>query len=262
MKISAYYIAEQIALKPLRETFAGTLLLENPSELFYRQESDQYMYVFDYGVVVFANMSDVDVSKNLSSMRQFYKNPFKDKIFDDFEIIYRPDQPLTFHFDYLVTTRIDEEVIKIVMLNIAQSVALDFYSERSQMLLREVRQYSDEMEQLGTIRISNKNMLRFIGRTLNSKNKVVENFFIFDAPDQTWEDEYLEKIHRGLTRTLELQPRFREIEYTFKIVEDNLAVFREFFMHRESSRLEWIIIVLICIEVGHLIFQGVSNFFK
>lgn len=258
MKVSAYFIAEQISVKNLREMYAGTLLQENPSELFYRVDQDQYVFVFDYGVVVFANMSDVDVSKNLSLLRQFSSNPLAEKINDDFEIILKENEQLTFHFDYLVTSRLDANVVKIAMLIVAQSVALDYFSERAQSLLHEIRNFADEMEQTGTIRISRKNMLRFIGRTLNSKNKIIENLFIFDTPELIWDDEYLDRVHRGMVRTFELQPRFREIEYTFKIIEDNLSVFREFFLHRESSMLEWIIIVLICIEVFDLI---ISKFF-
>jgi required for meiotic nuclear division protein 1 len=258
MKVSAYFIAEQISVKNLRETYAGVLLQENPSELFYRLDQEQYLFVSDYGVVVFANMPDVDVSKNLALLRQFSTNPLAEKINDDFEIILKESEQLTFHFDYLVTSRLDDNVVKIAMLIVAQSVALDYFSERAQSLLHEIRRFADEMEQTGSIRISRKNMLRFIGRTLNSKNKIIENLFIFDTPELIWDDEYLDRVHRGMARTFELQPRFREIEYTFKIIEDNLSVFREFFLHRESSMLEWIIIVLICIEVFDLI---ISKFF-
>jgi len=143
--------------------------------------------------------------------------------------------------------------MKSAMLNTAHSVAMDFYSQRVHELLYEINRFTTEMEMEGSISISRKNMLRFIGRTLNSKNRIVENLFIFDSPDTTWDDEYLDKIHRGLARTFELQIRFKEIEYTFKVVEDNLSVFRELYLHRESSKLEWIIIVLICIEVFDLI---------
>jgi uncharacterized Rmd1/YagE family protein len=34
-------------------------------------------------------------------------------------------------------------------------------------------------------------------------------------------------------------------------------VFRDFFLHRESSKLEWIIIALICIEVFDLIMSKI-----
>ncbi len=253
MKITAFYIAEQLDLRRLKEAYAGTLLQENPSELFYRVDDDEYFYAFDYGAVVFANMSDTDVSKNLALLQNFCAHLLPEKIRDDFEIMHLPENPLTFGFDRLVVPLMGEEVMKSAMLNTAHSVAMDFYSQRVHELLYEINRFTTEMEMEGSISISRKNMLRFIGRTLNSKNRIVENLFIFDSPDTTWDDEYLDKIHRGLARTFELQIRFKEIEYTFKVVEDNLSVFRELYLHRESSKLEWIIIVLICIEVFDLI---------
>lgn len=259
MKITAFYIAEQIQLKKLKETYAGTLLQENPSELFYRVDADQYCYVFDYGAVAFGNMSDVDVSKNLSLLQAYCEHPLAEKLRDDFEIQHQPEEPLHVGFDQLVAPRMDESVIKIAMLNVAASVTMDFYTHRSESLLSEIKDLTNQMEHSGRIRIGQKNLLKFIGRTLNSKNRIVENLYIFDGPDQTWEDEYLDKLHKGLARTFDLQTRFKEVEYTFKVIEDNLAVFRELFLHRESSKLEWIIIVLICIEVFDLIFTKLKG---
>ncbi len=249
MKITAFHIAEQLTLKSLKSAYAATLLQENPSELFYRVDEAGLLYAFDYGVVVFANMADVDISKNLLLLQQFCINPLPEKIQDDFEITEREGEPLTFNFDSLNVPKLTDEVIKIAMLNLAQSVVMDVYAQRAQSLLGEIRGFTNQMETGGNIRISRANMLRFIGRTLNSKNKVVENLYIFDGPETTWEDEYLDRVHRGLSRTFELPTRFKEIEYTFKIIEDNLSVFRELYLHRESSKLEWIIIILICIEV-------------
>ncbi len=249
MKITAFYIAEQLNLKQLRENYTASLLQENPSELFYRVDADTYFYAFDYGAVVFANMPDIDMSKNLALLQAYCTNPQADKIRDDFEIMLSKSEQPVFHFDNLAVPLIDENVTKIAMLNTAQSVAMDFYDQRANILLSEVRNFTNQLEIEGSIRISRKNMLRFIGRMLNDKNKVIENLFIFDSPDQVWDDEYLDKVHRGLVRTFDLHSRFKEIEYTFKIIEDNLSVFRELYLHRESKQLEWIVIILICIEV-------------
>ncbi|MCC6460461.1 MAG: RMD1 family protein, partial [Saprospiraceae bacterium] len=176
---------------------------------------------------------------------------------DDFEITQREGEPLTFNFNSLIAPRLSDDLVRVAMLNLAQSVAMDFYAQRAQILLSEIRGFTNQMEMEGNIRISRKNMLRFIGRTLNNKNKVIENLYVFDGPDLTWEDEYLDRVHRGLSRTFELSTRFKEIEYTFKIIDDNLSVFRELFLHRESSKLEWIIIALICIEVFDLIISKI-----
>ena len=42
MKITAFYIAEQLHLRSLKEAYAGSVLSENPSELFYRVDEDKY----------------------------------------------------------------------------------------------------------------------------------------------------------------------------------------------------------------------------
>ncbi len=257
MKIVAFYIAEQLHLKRLKEVYAGSLLQESPSELFYRVDEDCYFYAFDYGAVVFANMSDTDMSQNLVFLQQFVDHTLPEKLRDDFEIEHHPGREPHFGFDLMQVPNLSEDVVKIAMLNVAHSVALDFYSQRAHELLLEMRHFTSQMEDKGSISISRKNMIRFIGRALNTKNRIVENLFIFDSPDLTWEDEHLDRIYRGLVRTLEIQTRFREIEYTFKVVEDNLSVFRELYLHRESSKLEWIIIVLICIEVFDLIISKI-----
>ena len=253
MKISAFYMAEGIRLKELKEAYTGTLLQETPFEVFYRVDEDCYFYVFDYGAVVFANMDDIGMSKHLALLHPICFRPLSEKLRDDFEIILKPDEPLHFGFDSLSCPRISEDVAKIVMMNVAHSVSMDFYARRVEELLAEIHVFTNQMEQEGTIHISRSNMIKFIGRMLNSKNRIIENLFIFDSPDVTWEDEYLDRMHHGLARTFEIQSRFKEVEYTFKVIEDNLSVFRELYLHRESSKLEWIIIALICIEVLDMI---------
>ncbi len=255
MKIIAFYIAEQINLKRLKETYAGTLLLETPSDLYFRVDNNQFFYAFDYGAVVFADFSATDVSKTLDLLQGYSTHPLADKIRDDLEIHHRPGDTLNIGFDHLVVPQLTEDVVRIAMLNVAHSVALDFYSQRAHELLAEINVLTHQMESKGSISITRKNMIRFIGRTLNSKNRVVENLFIFDSPDLTWDDEYLDRIHLGLARTFETQTRFREIEYTFKVIEDNLSVFRELYLHGESRQLEWVVIILICIEVVNLIWE-------
>lgn len=259
MRITAFYLAEAIDLRRLRESYSATLISDNPSELFYRVDENSYFFVFDYGIAVFANMQDVEVSKHIILLKDFSQNSLTEKISDDFVIEQLTGSSLKFHFDSLGVPSINEDVIRITMLNLAQSVALDYFVHRGDNLLAEIRRFTDEMEQTGSISINRKNMIKFIGRTLNSKNKIIENLFIFDSPDQTWEDEYLDQIHRGLVRTFELPSRFKEVEYTFKVVEENLEVIRELYFHREGSKLEWVIIVLICIEVFDLLISRVFS---
>ncbi len=101
--------------------------------------------------------------------------------------------------------------------------------------------------------ISGKNLKKYIGKTLNLKNRIAENLYIFDSPPETWEDEQLNKIDVGLKKTFDLQERFRNISEGLQIIKDNLELFKDILQYRNSNMLEWIIIILIAVEVLNLL---------
>ena len=139
------------------------------------------------------------------------------------------------------------------MLNLAQSVALDQYHETMDALLMQIKGIANELETSGKLKFNRKNMMKFLGKALNTQNDIAENIYVFDAPDLVWEDEYLDKFHQNLMKYFDLRVRFTEVEYTLRIIKDNLAVFREISSQRESNTMELIIIILILFEVFDLI---------
>ncbi|HKL03578.1 MAG TPA: RMD1 family protein, partial [Cryomorphaceae bacterium] len=145
--------------------------------------------------------------------------------------------------------RFDDAVNKMIMLHLAQSVVLDHFFYSSQGLLTEIKEHTQYMQEKGKIRLGQKDTLRFIGKTLSAKNHIAENLYILDSPEQTWNDEYLEALHAKLKNYLDQAQRYRVIENTLRIAEENLSIYASYNDHRESSRLEWIIIILIVIEV-------------
>jgi len=141
------------------------------------------------------------------------------------------------------------------MLNVSQSVALDYYYEQTSKLLVETNSHTQNLENKGRLDVSGRNLKRYIGKTLNLKNRIAENLYIFDSPPETWEDENLNKIDIGLKRTFDLQERFRNIQEGLQIVKENLELFKDIMQYRNSNLLEWIIIVLIFVEVLNLFFE-------
>jgi required for meiotic nuclear division protein 1 len=251
IKISAYHIADSINLKQFKAEFTGTLISSSSSELFYSIENG-YLYIFNYGSVSFANISDVEKSKVLKLLQGYLQNPLSAVFNDDFRISHLDSPKPVFDFDDLFVQRIDESIIKNVMFNVTQSVALDYYSHESEMLLEKVNGFATELEHKGKIGISKRNMLKFIGLTLNRKNRVIDNLYIFDVPEVVWDDKVLDEINSGLVRLFDLRTRFREVQSNFKNIEENLSIFMELYQHRMSNMLEWIIIILILIEVADL----------
>ncbi len=251
IKLTALVVANQIDLKGIKAFLDLKTLADSSSELLYSFGGDKYQYYFNYGVMVFAGHSEEEIKVAVRAATAYFKNPNEQWLRDDHEISVKEGE-LEFEFDQLIVDRVDAKVCRIAMFNLAQSVALDFYHDISENLLTEIRGFSRDLEKSGKLSINRRNMLRFIGRALNTQNDIADNIYIFDAPELVWDDEYLDKLHKGLMKHFDLRVRFSEIEYTLRIIEDNLSVFREISNQRVSMMLEWIIIVLILVEVLNL----------
>jgi len=145
------------------------------------------------------------------------------------------------------------------MLNVSQSVALDYYQEQTTKLMEETNLHTQMLEETGNLNISGINLKKYIGKTLLLKNRIAENMYIFDAPPETWEDENLNKIHTDLIRTFDLNERFRNIQESLNIVKDNYELFRDLLQYRTSFRLEWVIIILIMVEVLNIFIQKIFS---
>lgn len=253
MNIEAYQLAEVINLKKFRADYASQPLFANTSELFYKQSDGKYFYLLNYGIAIFAGLRDLEKSELLKFIKQYIEDEVTDDFKEDFTVVIKENAPLAVSYNDITIPELTDNVLRIIMLNIGQSVSLDYFETLSFDILKNTEKLTTELEKTGTFKSPKKDLLRFIGRTLNIKNSIIDNLYIFDAPDIVWEDELLGKIDEGLKRTFDLKMRYRDVDYRLKIVQENLTMFTDLLQNRESTRLEWVIIALILIEVVHVL---------
>ena len=257
LKVEAFQVAEQVNVKKFRGEFTSKPFFGSNFELFYAQENDQYLHIFNYGVVVFAGYSDVEKSAFIRFLKEYTDKEVEGEFKEDLLVDVRPERKLTFNFNSLTVPQLDESAVRVIMLNTAQSVAMEHYETLGNEILENTRKFTAELEQFGRLRISRTDLVKFIGRTLNVQNSIFDNLYVFNSPDLVWESEYLEKLDRGLNDLFDIRTRFRDLDYGLKIVENNLKLFTELSQNRESTRLEWIVILLILFEVIEIIVRNI-----
>ncbi|MBR10876.1 MAG: hypothetical protein CMP48_24760 [Rickettsiales bacterium] len=250
LNYAGFCIADKIDLTAYKHQFPDMLVMATSKELYYQFSTTKYLYLLSYGVVVFSDMGVAEIASQIEKIKPFTSNTKQSLKEDEFKVkVSEESNMIEMTFDALSLGRFDHAVNKMIMMHLAQSVALDFYNGMSQSLLSELKEYTQYMEIHGKVKLSHKKAMKFIGKSLNAKNGIAENLYILDSPETAWEDEYLDRLHTILAKHFELVQRYREIDSTLKIIEDNLEVYISYNNHRESSRLEWIIIILIIIEV-------------
>lgn len=253
-RVISYQIADAIDLKRFSETFNVEIKYSDPAELFYRTNPEEFVYVFKYGAVCFLNYTSIKISDFLQLITPFCKNLFTQNLTDEF-LVETNAKELKVGFNKIEIPSSDIDVLRLVMMNVSQSVALDYYEEQTNKLLADTNFYTQKLENKGQLGISGNKLKKYIGRTLLLRNRIAENIYVFDSPPETWENENLNKIDGELKRTFDLQVRVRMIQEGLTIIRDNLELFRGLLQHRNSNILEWIIILLILVEVLNMIIE-------
>ena len=246
--IISYQLADFIDTKNLRSAITSKLLYSDSSELFYETKADSYTYIFRYGVVSFFNQEADEISSFRKLLDPYCRNLFAENFSDELLVETSAPENRIGH-NKIEIKNANPQVLRMIMLNVSQSVTLDYYSDQTEKLLEETNYHTQLLERKGKLSISGRRLKKFIGKTLLLKNRIAENLYIFDSPPETWEDEQLDKLHNELKKNYDLQDRFRDVSEGLGIVKDNLELFKDILQYRNTTMLEWIVIILIAIEV-------------
>ena len=251
VKIEALQVAESINIKKFRADFQAEEHSGTNAEVFYDlSDVSRYLFVFDYGVVVFANYDALAKSEFIRFVKNYAANVVDLDLFEEYQIaVDEKIEKAVVKNNYVSVPHLSPHILRIVMLNIGQSVALEYYETLTDQLITSSKHHISELERNGKLSISKSNLLKYIGKVLNVKNSIVDNLYILDDPNLVWDDEELNVLNRNLKANFDINPRFKDLDYRLQIVEDNLKLFTEVLNYRESSRLEWVIIILIFIEI-------------
>ena len=257
-QVLSYQIADSIDIKMFKSAFKGDLIYGDTDELFYKTGRDQFIYIFKYGAVCFLNYDAIKISEFLILISPYCKHKFEQSLTEEFKIQTNSGKN-KIGFNSIEIAGSDTDVLRLIMLNVSQSVALDYYYEQTTKLMEETNRHTQILETKGGLDISGKNLKKYIGRTLLLKNRIAENLYIFDSPPETWDDENLNKINNDLKRTFDLKERFRNIQEGLNIIKDNYELFRDLLQYRNSFRLELVVIILILVEVLNILAQRIFH---
>ncbi|WP_431129448.1 RMD1 family protein [Flagellimonas flava] len=249
-KITALQIADSIDILECKKHIKDEVLFADKDELLLKYKEQSFVYIFRYGTICVHNLDLAQIGELKRALYPFCSIPKfpEDSLVETVEV--KTDAKtvkVDFNSVYLIDN--NQEKICLTMLNASQSVALDYYAGITEQLLEDTRQHTNFLEAKGKLDISGRTLKKYIGKVLNVKNQISENLYIFDSPDVAWDDEDLNKLNVELKKKFDLKDRYQTINQQLNIVKENLELFKDIMYHRESSRLEWIIIILILVEV-------------
>ncbi len=259
LRIKAYHIAERLKLKDIRERFSRPSLEFSNYEMVVGYGQDSYLFVYNYGSVVFFNVPDELQERELAAIQDHRILSDQARSQDVFYLEVQ-DPPATppapggvtgvkVFFDRVVVHTLSYQIVKIVSMLLAESTALEYYETLIQNLLERTNVFSKKLQQQGRMLESTEDLIKFIGLCLDTKQEIISNLYIVDSPDETWENPELDRAHQELKTMMEVDVRYRALEYKIKIIQESIEVIVDLAKSRRETLLELIIILLIAFEV-------------
>ncbi|KAJ3019556.1 hypothetical protein HKX48_001983 [Thoreauomyces humboldtii] len=211
------------------------------------------VFIFDYGVIVFWNLSEAEEQAYLRIIRQFAVEPLpKDESEnEDFHYQYDlsgPHQPRI--FNDMITLKSGSELIKLTISHgLAQSVKLAFFENVMEVTIDGTIPLPRAMAKHGEVKMTRTDVMKIVGQLFTLKMNVNLISNVLDTPELFWSEPELEGLYNAIRGYLEISQRAKLLNTRADIISDLLNMLTDHMNSNEMSYITWVVIILIMVAV-------------
>jgi uncharacterized Rmd1/YagE family protein len=231
------------------EGFADSLTLYADVLQVKQKDLKRDTFIFSYGCVSFFNVPEREEVKFLRLLRAFEVNPLPidQHESEEFEFLYGSTSGVS---NDQITLRSTSSLEKLsVSFALAQCVKLSIYEERISQEMEENKRLPMTLARTGSVGLSHTQISRKIGKLFIERNNVNLHFDVLDTPEFFWEQDKYKPVYDRLFNYLELGKRVDLLNKRLDIMKELLDMLADEQQNSHATKLEWIIIWLIVVEV-------------
>jgi uncharacterized Rmd1/YagE family protein len=256
--VDAYAFSDTFKLRELVPLFTrhGAIDPKIKDRLVAPMGDGAWALAYDFGSIVFVGVPAAQQVPLVTAIASLLKDEPRPPLTEHFLV--ETGAPLQVQFDRVIVPELGLEIVDIVALIIAQSVAMDYYALDVDKIDEETERIAKQLHSEGRIPGRVKKLVQFIGECMETRNEIISTLALFDKPDVTWEKESLDKLWNDLYRMLELDDRYKALEAKLRMYQDNLTVLVDLTRQRTTMTLEIVVVVLILLEIVVMVWQIVK----
>lgn len=272
-QIVAYCSAESYNLTMIRYAFGTKMkefnLPEIEDAMAYSYKNGQ-IYVFAQGVIVFWDIEPTDQLQFINKLTKFAASPFKVKFYPAQPAVTIDDISNELEADTLsysvsanesVASRINRKGLitlssptasldQYAFSNaLALSVKLATWETSLDSFAESIKSIAYAMREGQRIKIKRKEVFQKVGELFSLRSNINLGSDLLDSPDFYWDREDLETLFQNTCSFLSLRPRTNLMNEKLTYCYELLQQLTSHMDQDHNSKLEWMIIILIAVEV-------------
>ncbi|XP_046830361.1 uncharacterized protein LOC124429293 isoform X3 [Vespa crabro] len=214
------------------------------------------LYFFREGTVVMWNVSDLESGNILQFLKFYEENSYT------LELIHAESELMTYTYTEsgkkchikdgnIILTRDATNLEKYTFSNaIAQSVKLGIWETSLSHYINTVEFVTEDLRTGKKLRMSQREVLRKQGELFALRHLINLSSDLLDTPDFYWERDDLENLYQQIYGYFNIAKRTKVMNEKLNHCVELVAILSSHLSDRHHIRLEWMIIVLIMVEVA------------
>ncbi|KAJ2170530.1 sporulation protein rmd1 [Coemansia sp. RSA 551] len=210
------------------------------------------VFLFDYGVAVVWGMTEQHEREFLRELESFEVEKVDE---DDIET-----EELEFYINSKAQSRIYNDVISLrttkghmaklaISHAIAQATKLSLYEGLVDETIEATRYIPQRMAESGTVEMTRKGLIKKIGQLFIMRVNVNLVSNILDTPEIFWSEPTLQPLYMAIREYLEIPQRVEIMNHRVSVISDLLDMLNGHLNGMHGEFLEWIVIILIGVEI-------------
>ncbi len=274
MRCASYCTAENYDIDELAKYFRkegfdpkfydNVIHIHKPREMSDQHEHDLEFFIFPYGCISAWGLNEEEEISFIDSIKEFQINPLQDYTVDTSNYDYGDETNIEEEEDAMVLESTDPLIKLSLSHGLTQSVKLEAFELKIAKTIEKTRNLPDELAKMGKISMSRKKLSQKIGALFAERNSINLHSDILDTPEFFWRRPKYEILYRMAFEYMDIHQRMDILNKRLNVIHELYDILSNELKHAHSSRLEWIIILLIVSEVIMQIFslEKVAEFFK
>ncbi|OCT14541.1 hypothetical protein A8709_27150 [Paenibacillus pectinilyticus] len=249
---------------PKKYTWEQPLILRGEllSSILHKEIDElQQVLVFSFGSIVFVNLAHSNEMtiflRFLQTFEPHIELQYSDRYMENYSLHIEDVASMELTDKYVVVAEFAFFYPELISTVLAKSVALEKIEEQLGQIHDSLEIMIDRLEK-GKLRVGNKELARTTAKIVRHEYNTLAYIMILDKPDITWTNSTASHFYDGMIEFFELNDRFTILKSKTDILYHILEGFSNISHSIRGLFVEWIVVILIVIEVALTILQIVG----
>lgn len=249
LTISVNLIGDRLDPEAIEESLIGVWGAVRYRDAYAIKLAQGEAWLFDYGVLVCWDVAESERQRLCFELSALMLVPIEPVTTERYGYSIEPQSTLKIHTDH-ITLPMDDPLTRLGLSHaFAQSAKLAFFEDKAQQEISRNHFLSRELAEHGKISLNRRQLAKLRGVLFSTSSDISLHFNLLDTPEFFWDYPEHEMYYQALAKYLDLAARIEILNHKLATIHEMLDMLASEQHHKHSAFLEWIIIILIAVDI-------------